>query len=49
MTDIVMQEIGKMEERQERQSERYYKLLDEAIRGRQRNSQEVAAAKVTVL
>ena len=46
VTDIVMQEIGKMEERQERQSERYYKLLDEAIRGRQRNSQEVAAAKV---
>ena len=46
VTDVVMQEIGKMEERQERQSERYYKLLDEAIRGRQRSSQEVAAAKV---
>lgn len=46
VTDIVVQEIGKMEERQERQSERYYKLLDEAIRGRQRNVQEVAAARV---
>ncbi len=46
VTDVVMQEIGRMEERQERQSERYYKLLDEAIRGRQRNGQEVAAAKV---
>lgn len=46
VTDVVVQEIGKMEERQERQSERYYKLLDEAIRGRQKNVQEVAAARV---
>ena len=46
VTDVVMQEIGKMEERQDKQSERYYRLLDEAIRGRQRAGQEVAAAKV---
>lgn len=46
VTDVVMQELGKMEERQEQQSERYYKMLDEAIRGRQRAGQEVAAARV---
>ena len=46
VTDVVMQEMGKMEERQDKQSERYYRLLDEAIRGRQRAGQEVAAAKV---
>ena len=46
VTDVVMQEMGKMEERQDKQSERYYRLLDEAIRGRQRSGQEVAAAKV---
>ena len=46
VTDVVLQELGKLEERQEGQSERYYKLLDEAIRGRQRAGQEVAAAKV---
>ena len=44
VTDI--QELGKVEERQEGQSERYYKLLDEAIRGKQRAGREVAAAKV---
>ncbi len=32
VTDVVIQELGKVEERQEGQSERYYKLLDEAIR-----------------
>ena len=42
----VLQELGKVEERQEGQSERYYKLLDEAIRGKQRAGREVAAAKV---
>lgn len=46
VTDVVIQELGKVEERQEGQSERYYKLLDEAIRGRQRAGREVAAAKV---
>lgn len=46
VTDVVIQEIGKMEERQDKQSERYYRLLDEAIRGKQRAGQEVAAAKV---
>lgn len=46
VTDVVMQEMGRMEERQDKQSERYYRLLDEAIRGRQRAGQEVAAAKV---
>ncbi|MGN0204820.1 MAG: MerR family transcriptional regulator [Coprococcus sp.] len=46
VTDVVMQELGRMEERQEQQSERYYKLLDETIRGKQRAVQEVAAAKV---
>lgn len=46
VTDVVMQELGRMEERQEQQSERYYKLLDETIRGKQRVSQEVAAARV---
>ena len=45
VTDVVIQELGKVEERQEGQSERYYKLLDEAIRGRQRAGREVAAAK----
>ena len=46
VTDVVIQELGKVEERQEGQSERYYKLLDEAIRGKQRAGREVAAAKV---
>jgi len=46
VTDVVIQEISRLEERQEKQSERYYKMLDEAIRGRQRSSQEVAAARV---
>ena len=46
VTDVVIQELGKVEERQEGQSERYYKLLDEAIRGRQRAGRDVAAAKV---
>lgn len=46
VTDVVLQELGRMEERQEQQSERYYKMLDEAIRGKQRAVQEVAAAKV---
>lgn len=46
VTDVVIQELGKVEERQEGQSERYYKLLDEAIRGRQRAGREVAVAKV---
>lgn len=46
VTDVVIQELGNVEERQEGQSERYYKLLDEAIRGKQRAGREVAAAKV---
>ena len=46
VTDVVIQELGKVEERQDGQSERYYKLLDEAIRGKQRAGREVAAAKV---
>lgn len=46
MTEIVRQEMEQLEERQEQQSERYYKLLDETIRGRQRAGQEVAAARV---
>lgn len=46
VTDVVVQELGQMEERQEQQSERYYKLLDETIRGKQRAVQEVAAARV---
>lgn len=46
VTDVVMQELGRLEERQEQQSERYYKMLDETIRGKQRAVQEVAAAKV---
>lgn len=46
VTDVVVQELGQMEERQEQQSERYYKLLDETIRGKQRGMQEVAAARV---
>ena len=46
VTDVVIQEISKMEERQDKQSERHYRLLDEAIRGKQRGNQEVAAAKV---
>ena len=49
VTDVVIQELGKVEERQEGQSERYYKLLDEAIRGKQRAGREVAAAKGAVL
>ncbi len=46
VTDVLVQELGQMEERQEQQSERYYKLLDETIRGKQRAMQEVAAARV---
>lgn len=46
VTDVVVQELGQMEQRQEQQSEKYYKLLDETIRGKQRDRLEVAAARV---
>lgn len=46
VTDIIMQELEKMEEKREQQSEKYYKMLDESIRGKQHAVQEVAAARV---